>query len=86
MLLALGVLASTIAWPAAATASPTRGRITINTLERAEVVRINRFRRAHGLARLAINLKLNRSANWLGRDMASKNYFSHTDSLGRGPL
>ncbi|MBC7643824.1 MAG: CAP domain-containing protein [Thermoleophilia bacterium] len=87
MLHVIGAIALAMAaiWPAAAAASPTKGRAAINTLERAEVVRINRFRHAHGLSRLTINTKLNRSANWLGRDMASKDYFSHTDSLGRRP-
>ncbi len=45
---------------------------------------INQYRLANGRSRLAFQTDVNRAAAWLSRDMATKNYFSHTDSNGRG--
>src|SRR5438874_8400325 len=47
---------------------------------------INSFRAQNGLGALQISSALNSSAHWMSSDMASKNYFSHTDSLGRDPF
>lgn len=44
---------------------------------------INQFRARNGRAALCYNAKIDSAATWLARDMATKNYFSHTDSLGR---
>lgn len=44
---------------------------------------INQYRQSKGLSPLALNQALISSAKWLSTDMASKNYFNHTDSLGR---
>jgi uncharacterized protein YkwD len=46
---------------------------------------INNYRAQNGLAALALSTNLNRSSSWLAVDMPTKNYFSHTDSLGRAP-
>jgi uncharacterized protein YkwD len=46
---------------------------------------INAYRAQNGLAALTVSTNLNRSSSWLAVDMASKNYFDHTDSLGRAP-
>jgi uncharacterized protein YkwD len=46
---------------------------------------INNYRAQNGLGAVSLSTNLNRSASWLAVDMAAKNYFSHTDSLGRSP-
>ena len=51
--------------------------------EQAFVTLINRYRRQHGLRPLTISNTLDASAVWMSRDMATKRYFSHTDSRGR---
>ncbi|HEX2911351.1 MAG TPA: PA14 domain-containing protein [Chloroflexia bacterium] len=47
---------------------------------------INQYRAANGKPALTINPNLESSSRWMSQDMASKNYFSHTDSLGRDPF
>ena len=44
---------------------------------------INQYRQSNGLATLTLNQNLINAAKWLSQDMATKNYFNHTDSLGR---
>ncbi|MDQ4133822.1 MAG: CAP domain-containing protein [Actinomycetota bacterium] len=44
---------------------------------------LNEYRVQNSLNPLATHPDLVRAAAWLARDMASKNYFSHTDSNGR---
>ena len=44
---------------------------------------INEYRAQNGAPALEINSKLEAAAQWMSADMAAKNYFSHTDSLGR---
>ncbi len=46
---------------------------------------INSYRQSNGLGTLQLNESLNRAATWMANDMATKGYFSHTDSLGRSP-
>jgi uncharacterized protein YkwD len=48
---------------------------------------INEYRQSQvpPLPALTVSLNLNRESSWLAKDMADKNYFSHTDSLGRSP-
>lgn len=46
---------------------------------------INAYRVQSGLGTLAVSSNLNRAAAWMTGDLATKNYFSHVDSLGRGP-
>jgi uncharacterized protein YkwD len=56
---------------------------TIDT-EEAELLRIlNDYRVSHGVRPLKLSANLNRTATWMATDMATKNYFSHTDSAGR---
>ena len=43
---------------------------------------INDYRTENGLRRLAVDSKLQLSAEWLVLDMAANGYTSHTDSLG----
>jgi len=54
--------------------------------ELAFVSLINSYRRQHGVQPLKISDKLDAAAAWMSADMAGKNYFSHTDSLGRNPF
>ncbi len=58
---------------------------SIDSEEQAFLGLINNYRAQNGLGALTMSTNLNRSATWLAADMGAKNYFSHTDSLGRSP-
>jgi uncharacterized protein YkwD len=47
---------------------------------------INDYRAQNGIAPLQVSVTLTQASDWMSNDMASKNYFSHTDSLGRDPF
>ena len=47
---------------------------------------INNYRAQNGLGALQVSPALQQAAQWMSTDMAAKNYFSHTDSLGRDPF
>lgn len=47
---------------------------------------INNYRSQNGLGPLQVSVALQNSSQWMSNDMATKNYFSHTDSLGRNPF
>ena len=47
---------------------------------------INNYRARNGVGPLQISLALQQSSQWMSSDMATKNYFSHTDSLGCNPF
>ena len=51
--------------------------------ERAFHELINNYRAQSGKAPLTVSTNLNRAAAWMAQDLGTKNYFSHTDSLGR---
>jgi uncharacterized protein YkwD len=57
--------------------------LAINGDEQALLNLINAYRQQQGLNTLTSSPALNRAAAWLSRDMATKQYSSHTDSLGR---
>jgi uncharacterized protein (TIGR03437 family) len=57
---------------------------SIDSEEQTMLKLINDYRAQKGLSQLKISIALTRAADWLGGDMSTKNYFSHTDSLGRG--
>lgn len=44
---------------------------------------INNFRAQNGSGPLQVSVTLESSSRWMSNDLSSKNYFSHTDSLGR---
>jgi uncharacterized protein YkwD len=46
---------------------------------------INNYRVQNGVGTLQVSAALQNSSQWMSSDMASKNYVSHTDSLGRDP-
>ena len=54
--------------------------------EQAFLVLINNYRQQNGLAPLQASIALDTASDWMSNDMAQKNYFSHTDSLGRDPF
>lgn len=70
-----------LALPISAVASP-----SLDSEEIAFCTLINDHRAANGLAPLKVSQLLNNSSDWHTDDMAAKNYFSHTDSLGRDPF
>ena len=47
---------------------------------------VNRYRAQNGLQPLQVSVAITNAAKWMSEDMAQKNYFSHTDSLGRDPF
>ncbi len=46
---------------------------------------INNYRQQNGLNTLTLSTNLNRGSAWMTEDLATNNYFAHTDSLGRSP-
>ncbi len=71
---------------AALFAIDTRAAKALDSEEQAFLSIINDYRSAHGLGTLALDSELNEVALWMAGDMASNDYFSHTDSLGRDPF
>jgi uncharacterized protein YkwD len=47
---------------------------------------INDYRAQNGIAPLQVSVTLTQASDWMSTDMASKNYFSHTDSQNRDPF
>ena len=58
----------------------------IDAEEQAFLGIINSYRAQNGLGTLSLNTELNNAGDWMSNDMAAKDYFSHTDSLGRDPF
>jgi uncharacterized protein YkwD len=56
---------------------------SFDSQEQAFLTLINQYRAQNGRGTLTASTNLNRAAAWHAKDMATKNYFSHTDSLGR---
>jgi uncharacterized protein YkwD len=54
--------------------------------EQTFLTQINNYRAQNGLASLTLNDRLADVARWMANDMATHNYFSHEDSLGRDPF
>lgn len=52
--------------------------------ELAFLTMLNNYRVSHGRSALVFDARLYASASWMAKDMATKNYISHTDSTGRG--
>lgn len=55
----------------------------LDTEEWAFLTLINNFRAQNGSGPLQVSVTLEASSRWMSNDLAAKNYFSHTDSLGR---
>src|ERR1051326_4072705 len=62
------------------------GAQTLDSEQSAFLTLINNYRAQHGAGPLEVSVALQNSSSWMSNDMASKNYFSHTDSLGRDPF
>ncbi|MCA9844730.1 MAG: CAP domain-containing protein [Dehalococcoidia bacterium] len=58
---------------------------SLDSEEQAFLGLINQYRADNGLGALSLSTNLNRAAHWMGNDLGSNGYFSHTDSLGRSP-
>jgi uncharacterized protein YkwD len=56
---------------------------SFDSQEQAFLQLINQYRSQNGRSALTASTNLNRAAAWMAKDMATKRYFSHTDSLGR---
>jgi hypothetical protein len=64
-----------------------RGAVAaIDGEEQAFLTLINSHRAANGLGTLTLDSQLNVVADWMSNDMATNDYFSHTDSLYRDPF
>jgi uncharacterized protein (TIGR03437 family) len=59
---------------------------TLDAEELAFLTLINNYRAQNGRQPLKASAALTNAAEWMSGDMAAKNYFSHTDSLGRDPF
>ncbi len=60
--------------------------VVLDSEQSAFLTLINNYRAQNGAGPLDISPKLQNSSQWMSTDMATKNYFSHTDSLGRDPF
>src|SRR5215218_6436379 len=59
--------------------------MSVDSEEMAFLGLINQYRSSIGVNQLTLSTNLNRASTWLAVDMATKGYFSHTDSFGRSP-
>ena len=59
---------------------------TLDSEELSFLTLINNYRAQNGAGALQVSVALQNSSTWMSTDMATKNYFSHTDSLGRDPF
>ncbi len=76
------ILSSVLLLSGVANAQP----VVLDSEQSAFLTLINNFRAQNGAGPLGISPKLQNSSQWMSTDMATKNYFSHTDSLGRDPF
>jgi uncharacterized protein YkwD/chitodextrinase len=61
------------------------GAPTLDSEESAFLALINNYRTQNGAVALQVSVALENASKWMSNDMATKNYASHTDSLGRTP-
>jgi uncharacterized protein YkwD len=67
------------------TPSSPSGPAALDSEEAALLNLINTYRAQNGAGPLQVSAALENSALWMSNDMATNNYGSHTDSLGRDP-
>jgi uncharacterized protein YkwD len=77
--LALALLTLAVIPPAIASAADP----VLDVEEKAFCKQINQYRAQNGLPALRASVSLTNASKWMSNDMATMNYFSHTDSLGR---
>jgi uncharacterized protein YkwD len=75
LLLVFTLLANTAPGPAPG--------VTLDSEEAAFLDLLNAYRSANGTGPLTVDAELRSAARWMAEDMATNDYFSHTDSLGR---
>src|SRR5581483_9373394 len=63
--------------------NPNGGLPTIDSEEANVLTLMKTYRSQNGAGPLQISVTLENASQWMSADMAAKNYFSHTDSLGR---
>jgi hypothetical protein len=63
--------------------SPGSADPSLDSEEQTLVQHINNYRSQNGAPPLILHTQLAVAADWFAHDMATKDYFSHTDSLGR---
>jgi uncharacterized protein YkwD len=80
-----GVSAVTSARPVQALTNCSVSDMTVDSEEARFLTLINNYRSQNGRAALQMSTNLNRASTWMAVDLATKNYFSHTDSSGRSP-
>jgi uncharacterized protein YkwD len=66
-----------------ASSSAAVGDPVLDPEEQALCTQINQYRADNGVAPLRVSIMLSNASDWMSNDMAAKNYFSHTDSIGR---
>ena len=64
----------------------TEGAVTLDSDEQTFLDLLNALRKQHDAPPLKVSDKLNQISQWMSTDMASKNYFNHTDSSGKSPF
>lgn len=79
--LLFGALSLAVLSPASASAD--LGDPVLDAEEKAFCTTINQYRAQNGRASLRLSVSLTNASKWMSNDMATKKYFSHTDSLGR---
>ncbi len=62
------------------------GVLAVGATEEQELAKINAYRAEQGLPKLVIDHKLTNAARWMANDLATHNYFDHTDRFGRDPF
>lgn len=77
--LALSLLTLAVMPPAIASAADP----VLDAEEKALCKKVNQYRAQNGRPALRVSVSLTNAARWMSNDMATENYFSHTDSLGR---
>ena len=77
--LALALLTFAVLPAAAASAADP----VLDAEEKAFCKQINQYRAQNGRPALRVSVSLTNASKWMSKDMATKNSFSHTDSLGR---
>jgi len=88
-LVLLAVMLAFVAGPTVRASAQTVATAAVPALDTEEAAfcrTINTYRAQHGLGALRVSTTLAKAATWDTNDMAAKNYFSHTDSLGRDPF
>lgn len=87
-MLVLAVIAGlfTVVGAASPAAAQTAATTALDAEEAALCRSINAYRAQNGLPALRVSTSLAKAATWHTNDMAQRNYFSHTDSLGRDPF